>query len=252
MSEPSADGFLARWSRRKALVREGGQPVEPPAAATAAPALRPPSVPVAAVAPLPAPQQAPVPDPGPATGRGPVDEPPGAPEPGPPPAALTLADVARLTPQDDFAPFVAPGVDASVRNAALKTLFSDPHFNVMDGLDTYIEDYGLPDPIPRAMLRQMVQSEFLGLFRAETEAAPDTASAAPAGAQPDPAATAAGTPPAACLPAPGADAASEPGADAAAIPGADGPAAAHVAVASPLTSPEPAAAAPEPPPLACP
>ena len=51
---------------------------------------------------------------------------------------------------------------------------------------------------------------------------------------------------------PGADAASEPGSDAAAVPGADGPAAAQVAVASPLTAPEPAAAAPEPPPLACP
>ena len=30
----------------------------------------------------------------------------------------------------------------------MKKLFSDPHFNVMDGLDTYIDDYGKPDPIP--------------------------------------------------------------------------------------------------------
>ena len=53
------------------------------------------------------------------------------------------------------------------KNAALKTLFTDPHFTVMDGLDTYIEDYGLPDPIPLAMLRQMTQSKVLGLFADE-------------------------------------------------------------------------------------
>ena len=51
----------------------------------------------------------------------------------------------------------------------MKKLFSDPHFNVMDGLDTYIDDYGKPDPIPPSMLRQMVQSKFLGLFDDEDE-----------------------------------------------------------------------------------
>ena len=29
----------------------------------------------------------------------------------------------------------------------------------MDGLDTYIDDYGKPDPIPMPMLRQMNQSQ---------------------------------------------------------------------------------------------
>ena len=43
-------------------------------------------------------------------------------------------------------------------NAALKKLFSDPHFNVMDGLDTYIDDYGKPDPIPPSMLRAHSQN----------------------------------------------------------------------------------------------
>ncbi len=56
------------------------------------------------------------------------------------------------------------GVDGAVRNAALKKLFSDPHFNVMDGLDTYIDDYGKPDPLPLTMLRRMRQSAALGLF----------------------------------------------------------------------------------------
>ena len=34
----------------------------------------------------------------------------------------------------------------------------------MDGLDTYIDDYGKPDPLPAGMLRQMAQSQVLGLF----------------------------------------------------------------------------------------
>ena len=51
----------------------------------------------------------------------------------------------------------------------MKKLFADPHFNVMDGLDTYIDDYGKPDPIPASMLRQMNQSKFLGLFDDEDE-----------------------------------------------------------------------------------
>jgi hypothetical protein len=81
---------------------------------------------------------------------------------GPPPP--TLDDVARLTPDSDYTRFLAPQVDESVKRAALKKLFTDPHFNVMDGLDTYIADYSLPDPIPPAMLRRMAQSQMLGLF----------------------------------------------------------------------------------------
>jgi hypothetical protein len=75
-----------------------------------------------------------------------------------------MADVAALTRQSDYTRFVLPGVEPAVKNAALKRLFSDPHFNVMDGLDTYIDDYGLPDPIPASMLRAMHQSAVLGLF----------------------------------------------------------------------------------------
>jgi hypothetical protein len=71
-----------------------------------------------------------------------------------------------------------------VRNAALKQLFTDPHYNVMDGLDTYIDDYGKPDPIPLAMLRQMRQSKLLGLFDAEDEKDGAAPSASPDGAAP--------------------------------------------------------------------
>jgi hypothetical protein len=58
-----------------------------------------------------------------------------------------------------------PNVDPAVQQAAMKKLFSDPHFNIMDRLDIYIDDYSIPDPIPMEMLKRMVQSETLGLFR---------------------------------------------------------------------------------------
>jgi hypothetical protein len=155
MSEDST--FLSRWSRRKAQAREGlvleeraPAPSEPTAAAPV------PSAPVAAAAaPLP-PQSV---DPTPAAEA----------EPKPPPP--TLAEVATLTRESDFSRFVAPGVDGEVKNAALKKLFADPHFNVMDGLDTYIDDYSKPDPLPASMLRKMAQAAFLGLVDPEPPAA---------------------------------------------------------------------------------
>jgi hypothetical protein len=83
--------------------------------------------------------------------------------------APTLADVAQLTHESDYTRFVANTVDPSVKNAALKKLFTAPHFNVMDGLDTYIDDYGRPDPLPAGMLRKMVQAHSLGLFDDEDD-----------------------------------------------------------------------------------
>ena len=88
--------------------------------------------------------------------------PPAAAEPPP-----TLEDTASLTPASDFRRFVGPGVAPEVKNAALKKLFADPHFNVMDGLDTYIGDYSQPDPMPPEMLRKLAGAQFLGMFREE-------------------------------------------------------------------------------------
>ena len=64
----------------------------------------------------------------------------------------TLEDVAKLHRDSDFSPFLAKGVDESVLRSAMKKLFSDPHFNLMDGLDTYIDDYNKFEPIPPEML----------------------------------------------------------------------------------------------------
>jgi hypothetical protein len=59
----------------------------------------------------------------------------------------TLEDVAQLTPEADFSAFMASGVEETVKRAAMKKLFSDPHFNVMDGLDVYIDDYNSFEPL---------------------------------------------------------------------------------------------------------
>jgi hypothetical protein len=59
------------------------------------------------------------------------------------------------------------GVAPEVKNAAMKKLFADPHFNVMDRMDIYIDDYSQADPLPLAMLRQMNGAKFLNLFEDE-------------------------------------------------------------------------------------
>jgi len=139
-------GFLSRWSQRKSRVREG-LPAEAPAPSVAEPRAVVATPAASAAKPTPAAQHD-------------DTQPPAA-------ASPTLEDVALLTRDSDFSRFVAPDVDGSVRNAALRKLFSDPHFNIMDGLDTYIDDYNTPDPLPPGMLRRMIQSEALGLFKTE-------------------------------------------------------------------------------------
>jgi hypothetical protein len=86
-----------------------------------------------------------------------------------PPANADLPPIESLTIDSDFAPFFKPQVDESVKRAALKQLFRDPRFNIMDGLDTYIDDYTQPDPIPSAMLEELMQRRvFFAPSAAET------------------------------------------------------------------------------------
>ena len=80
-----------------------------------------------------------------------------------------LPPVESLTPDSDYTRFMQPDVPRASRNAAMKKLFTDPHFNVMDGLDTYIADYSIEDPIPESMLRELAQSKMLGLFDEKKE-----------------------------------------------------------------------------------
>jgi hypothetical protein len=135
-----ADGFLGRWSRRKAGL-------EPEGLDGSAPDLKPKTT------PSPTPQDKKTIE----SASTPAEE-----ETLPP----TLEDaesIDRFAP--DFSAFMKPNVDPAVQQAAMKKLFSDPHFNIMDRLDIYIDDYSIPDPIPMEMLKRMVQSESLGLFR---------------------------------------------------------------------------------------
>src|SRR5258706_9160117 len=80
-----------------------------------------------------------------------------------------LPPVDELTPQSDFSAFMHPKVDADLRRAALKKLFSDPHFNVMDGLDTYVDDYSKSDPLPPAMLAGLRQAQNILAWAKETK-----------------------------------------------------------------------------------
>jgi hypothetical protein len=68
-----------------------------------------------------------------------------------------LPTIESLSFDSDFTAFLKPGVDPTVKRAALKKLFRDPRFNVMDGLDIYIDDYTKADPIPKDMLADLLE-----------------------------------------------------------------------------------------------
>lgn len=134
-----SESFLGRWSRRKQAPAEVAQAEDERIAreqAEAQAALTPAAEANAAVSPAGLSSKAP-PD---------------------------LPLIESLTKDADFSAFMKPEVPPQLKNAALKKLFSDPHFNVMDGLDTYIDDYSRSDPIPESMLRQMASAKFLKLF----------------------------------------------------------------------------------------
>lgn len=137
MSDAERGGFFSRWSKLKTEQRASAP----------------------ASAPLPAAQPAQVAVP-------PLATPPTvsvAPAQAPEPSGPSLADVAQLTHESDFRPFVARHVAPAVKNAAFKKLFADPHFNIMDGLDIYIDDYSQPSPLLPEDLKQMVAAKVMKL-----------------------------------------------------------------------------------------
>lgn len=80
-----------------------------------------------------------------------------------------LPSIESLTADSDFSKFFKGKVEERLRRAALKKMFQDPHFNVMDGLDVYIDDYSIPDPIPEAMLSQLEHVKEMLAPKGETE-----------------------------------------------------------------------------------
>lgn len=154
------EGFLKRWSRRKTESRQGHEPEAealPDAAREDIAALEPPVAVQAAVDAVDAATDA-------------ATEPPRLP---------TLDDVATLTSDSDYSAFVARGVDQAVRRSALKKLFADPHFNTMDRLDIYIDDYNKPSPVSEAMLASLRHAARLFEPAADEGADEPTADAAP-------------------------------------------------------------------------
>ena len=117
MSAPDTEpkGFLSRWSQRKQALARGEAPPEPPA----------PVAPAAAAPAGTAEPEAPLPD----------------------PATLTLAD--------DFSAFLRPKVSAALKQQAMKQLFAQAHFNQVDMLDVYMDDYNLIPDLPAAELDLM-------------------------------------------------------------------------------------------------
>ena len=141
----AVDKFLSRWSRRKIEARGGGgdphgEPDGEPKPASP-PATSPPTMPPSGAGESSAPSS------------------PAAPLP-------TIEELRGL--ESEYRDFLRPEVDETLRRSALKKLFQDPHFNVMDGLDTYIDDYTKADPIPEAMLNGLNQARGL-LFDREDE-----------------------------------------------------------------------------------
>jgi hypothetical protein len=118
------EDFLSRWSRRKTAARDPDRAVPEAPAPKAAPAAESPPTAASERAPLP--------------------------------------PVEALTPESDFSPFMDRDVDSGVRSQALKALFTDPHFNTVDMLDVYMDDYSIPDPLPESWLGKLRQMSRLG------------------------------------------------------------------------------------------
>src|SRR5208337_1543764 len=106
--------------------------------------------------------------------------------PSPASAAPELPAVESLTLSSDFTAFLRPEVDDNLRRAALKQLFRDPRFNIMDGLDTYIDDYTQADPIAPDVLADLLQRGFGSPDAPDDAPAAGPAAAAAAAAEPAP------------------------------------------------------------------
>jgi Protein of unknown function (DUF3306) len=93
----------------------------------------------------------------------------------------TLADVAHLTPESDYTAFTAPGVDAQVRNEALRKLFhSDPHFQRSDGLDVADDEVVQLAQSPLARQRLILLARAMGMLDDELQDQPQPAAEPPA------------------------------------------------------------------------
>ncbi len=81
------------------------------------------------------------------------------------PSGPTLDDVAHLDADSDYSPYTAPGVDAQVRNQALRKLFlSNPHFQQSDGLEVAVDEVAQWALSPQARQHTIQRARALGLL----------------------------------------------------------------------------------------
>jgi hypothetical protein len=165
--------FLTRWSRRKALSREGVELPEPADEPAGDSQSLPGDSGTGNALPGPA---------GPGNGQD-VAAPAAAPE---------LPPIESLGEDSDYSAFLASDVPADLQRKALRKLFQSPKFNVRDGLDDYDLDFSSPEPlgdIVTAEMRHRLRVEFERLARlAEDEGAiedggEEAAPAEPAGSE---------------------------------------------------------------------
>lgn len=122
MTRDEGEKFLSRWSRLKTEERQ----------AETAPERKPEAVPAQAPAKSsdpPAPQLPPI---------------------------ESLKGLAS-----EYAEFLKPGVDETLRRSALKKLFKDPYFETFERFEAYCEDYTKGEPIPAAMLKALEHAKRL-------------------------------------------------------------------------------------------
>jgi len=157
---PRDERFLSRWSRLKRAQAQATTAVAGAPGSAAAPAAASGAQPVPAVAETATPD------------------------------LLALPSIESLTLDSDYAQFFQPKVPEALRRAAVKKLFADPHFNTMDGLDTYIDDYTRFEPIPEAIMKGLIHARDIidhpsnAKIGDEAGIAADQGSAAPAQLQP--------------------------------------------------------------------
>jgi hypothetical protein len=143
-SDDEGEGFLSRWSQRKAMARDGVELPEEPEL----------------------PEQPPVVD---AAG---VDNPPAEVEPGEAEVPTELPPLESLDENSDYSAFLNKDVAPDLRQKALRKLFQSPKFNVRDGLDDYDLDFSNPEPlgdIVTAEMRYRIKAELERLARKALE-----------------------------------------------------------------------------------
>jgi hypothetical protein len=145
-----SDSFLSRWSRRKIEVRtQEKQGITASQPADVALAQQP------VIQQLSSQQD----DNNSAFAQQSVDAP--APSVAPEMSLPTEADLARVKQGGDIKAFLMDKVAPELKNKAFKALFSRPEYNVMDGLDIYIDDYNKFIPLSKEDIGKMSMSKQL-------------------------------------------------------------------------------------------